>query len=157
MGTRCVIAETHGKSWRGRYHHWDGYPTAVGKTLWDLYHGHFKKDLKAMLKVLLEDHPAGWSSINADWNKPIGYPPPKTSLGSEEKNGPACYCHGDRTEEGTSYITQGEDAGQEWLYVIDAKKKTLTVHKCGYGKKELGTFRLSGKEPDWKKLEKLDD
>jgi hypothetical protein len=56
------------------YHHWDSYPSGLGKTLWDLYHGYFKEDLEAMLKVLIDDHPAGWSSINgADFNLPAGY------------------------------------------------------------------------------------
>lgn len=65
MGTRSVIAEPHGDGFRGRYHHWDGCPTGLGSTLWDLYHGHFAQDTEAMRKYLVEDEPVGWSTINS--------------------------------------------------------------------------------------------
>ena len=71
MATR---SEIFGPDGRGRYHHWDGYPTALGKTLWSLYHNHFKRNIQEMRKVLLEDHPAGWSTINeADWSLEPGF------------------------------------------------------------------------------------
>lgn len=71
MSTRSEIFGPDGK---GRYHHWDGYPLGVGRTLWALYHGHFERDVRAMRKVLLEDHPAGWSTINgADWSLEPGF------------------------------------------------------------------------------------
>lgn len=76
MSTRAVIARRNqeGAGFEGRYHHWDGYPKGLGATLWELYHGHFRKDLGTMLQVLLDDHPAGWSTINnADWNLVPGY------------------------------------------------------------------------------------
>lgn len=75
MGTRGVIARiTENESFLGRYHHWDSYPTALGKTLWDVYHGHFKRDLNRMLKYLIDDHPAGWSTINdKDFSLAPGY------------------------------------------------------------------------------------
>jgi len=33
----------------GRYHHWDSYPDRLDATRWDLYHGHFQRDLNRML------------------------------------------------------------------------------------------------------------
>lgn len=36
MGTSSVLAiqDGDGDEWRGRYCHWDGYPTHMGKVLW---------------------------------------------------------------------------------------------------------------------------
>ena len=75
MSTRSVIARpTTPGHFRGRYHHWDGYPSGVGVTLVELYNGIFKQDLGRMLKVLLDDHPAGWSTINgANFRLKPGY------------------------------------------------------------------------------------
>lgn len=75
MSTRSVIARpTTPGHFSGRYHHWDGYPSGVGITLVELYNGFFKQDLGRMLKVLLDDHPAGWSTINgANFRLKPGY------------------------------------------------------------------------------------
>ena len=35
MSTQAAIARRHGDGFLGVYHHWDGYPNALGKTLWD--------------------------------------------------------------------------------------------------------------------------
>lgn len=77
MSTRAVIARmSNGNPLKfvGRYHHWDGYPSGLGAELYGLYRGHFDRDLDRMLAVLLDEHPAGWSTINdADWTLPIGF------------------------------------------------------------------------------------
>jgi hypothetical protein len=81
MATRGAIArlerrESEGQPpvFRGNYHHWDSYPTGLGKTLWGLYHGHFQQDLELMLQTLIDNHPAGWSSIvAADFTKSPGF------------------------------------------------------------------------------------
>jgi hypothetical protein len=73
MSTRAVIARTTdaGRTFRGVYHHWDGYPSGLGATLWRLYRGHFSGRADDMLQVLIDDHPAGWSNIlGADWSLP---------------------------------------------------------------------------------------
>ena len=71
MSTRSCIARSKGVSdFSGVYHHWDGYPSGLGQTLFALYNGHFKKNLNEMLKYLIDDYPA-WFSINdADFNLP---------------------------------------------------------------------------------------
>lgn len=74
MSTRAVIARKTATGFTGRYHHWDGYPGGLGATLFALRKTQFKGDTQAMLKVLLDDHPAGWSTINgADWTKAPGF------------------------------------------------------------------------------------
>ena len=70
--TNCELTE-----FEGRYHHWDSYPSGLGATLWNLYHGHFQKDLNQMLQVLIDEHPAGWSTINnKDFAKDPGFEDP---------------------------------------------------------------------------------
>lgn len=74
MSTRSVIAEPHGDGFRGRYHHFDGYPSGVGAQLWELYHGHFTDDGEAMRQYLITDEPQGWSNIiGADFSLPKGW------------------------------------------------------------------------------------
>lgn len=74
MSTRSVIARKDGMSFKGVYHHWDGYPSGLGATLFELRNGHFKGDTQAMLSALIDDHPAGWSTINgADWTQCPGF------------------------------------------------------------------------------------
>lgn len=107
MLTRGVIARLTGTlppRFRGRYHYWDSYPSALGQTLWVLYHGHFDRDLDAMLRVLLDDHPAGWSTIvGRDFNMLSGFTELANSKHEEEDEvegvWPECYCHGDRGED----------------------------------------------------------
>lgn len=77
MATRGAIARLRSCEplvFAGAYHHWDSYPTGLGKTLWELYHGHFQKDLEAMLQTLIDAHPAGWSSIHSsDFSQTPGF------------------------------------------------------------------------------------
>ncbi|MBI2851286.1 MAG: hypothetical protein HYX80_09680 [Chloroflexi bacterium] len=69
MSTRGVIARQKGDAFEGRYHHWDSYPTGLGKALWELAHSEFKCDLEGMLHFLIDEHPAGWSTIcNKDFS-----------------------------------------------------------------------------------------
>ena len=79
MSTRSVIArpvEGPEGSFEGRYHHSDGYPSGVGKCLWELAHTQFAGDTRAMLRVLLDDHKAGWSSIFGDFPSPADFSEP---------------------------------------------------------------------------------
>jgi hypothetical protein len=81
MATRGAIARLERRdsegvppAFVGAYHHWDSYPTGLGRTLWALYHGHFQKNMEAMLQTLIDDHPAGWSSIlTSDFTKAPGF------------------------------------------------------------------------------------
>jgi hypothetical protein len=128
MSTRGCIARVTGEGqFTGVYHHWDGYPTQLGKTLWDILRGHFAGDLEKMLHFLIDEHPAGWSTINgADFTKRAGFQEIKYGKTRPRRNGPLCYCHGDRHEE-ASLVDQDTDAGMEWAYVFDAEKRVMYV------------------------------
>lgn len=86
MSTRAAIARPNGDGFLGRYHHWDGYPQGLGQTLYELAQSNEKRhamelpptpwngDVEQMLKVLIDDHPAGWSTINgADFSLLPGF------------------------------------------------------------------------------------
>ncbi len=180
MSTRSCIARLTGpNTFKGVYHHWDGYPAALGATLWRLYHGVFGRDLARMLSVLIDDHPAGWSTINnADFTLPAGYQEAKYRKKPNGDNdyskpiphGAICYCHGERHEE-ASPVTEEDDCGMEWAYVFDAERRLLLVyerlHKTS-GTHMVGMFGigapgrqywapaaeigLNGSEPDWAKV-----
>ena len=74
MSTRGVIARQNSNGgFTGVYHHWDSYPTGLGVTLWKLYHHHFR-DIDKMVHTLIDDHPAGFSTIvGKDFTLPVGY------------------------------------------------------------------------------------
>jgi hypothetical protein len=113
----------------GRYHHNDGYPDGLGATLYELYNGFFEKDLERMLKFLIDDHPAGWSSINGyDFNAEPGWRESSGPANGQSfddwwsarmSGGPQCYCHGDRSE-GEQLITNenASGCGVEWVYAF---------------------------------------
>lgn len=128
MSTRAVIARPSGDGFEGRYHHFDGYPAGLGRTLWRLARheeGPFD-NLPAMMHTLLDAH-YHWSTINnADWSKSAGYY--GLDLDSTAPRPPACYCHGERSESDPGFIkSDGDDWSTEWAYVIDADSGTFTV------------------------------
>ena len=181
MSTRAAIARLTQVSpvkWAGRYHHWDGYPSGLGLTLWQLYHGYFKCDLNAMLGVLLDDHLAGWSSLHAaDFDQQPGFAEPMNSE-SASADRPQCYCHGDRQEE--EWLVTDENAsgsGCEWAYAFTSAKTTdgnghntmLVLSSYTPDGKMIGYFGmgddeavwpvvavvdLNGKEPNWEQIER---
>ena len=169
MSTRGAIVRLDSDGWRGRYHHWDSYPSGLGKTLWNLYHGHFQKDIPRMLQVLVDEHPAGWSTIvGVDWNLSPGY-------GHGDRKHPECYCHGDRSEEGWLVTHENASgAGCEYVYGFDegpalvvlssfcaddgpfAGEKMIGAFGMGDPKatwKEIARVPLEGPEPDWGRIE----
>src|SRR5437588_1230754 len=106
MSTRGIIARAIGEGkFEGRYHHSDSYPNGLGAELWKLYHGHFQRDLKRMLRFLLDKH-SGWSCIvGKDFGLKPGYTCEKATEHAIEFSvysklpdyqRPQCYCHGTR-------------------------------------------------------------
>lgn len=106
MSTRGAIAVPHpdGKGWWGRYHHFDSHPLGLGRELFRLYHDTFGRDHEAMTKVLVENHPAGWSTLirshsptvfGRDHFEQAGFRNPDDA---DHESYPLCYCHGQREE-----------------------------------------------------------
>lgn len=214
MSTRAAIARPNGESesgaprFKGRYHHWDGYPSGLGATLFEIYRSVFDRDIEAMLKMLLDKHPAGWSTINgADWSlpaaprdhfmelckvcgepnwkhyaqnyEPYGLPRPETQPDDpygvqvfdhayehdfDRAHGPQCYCHdaeGKRTKEHEPawLVTEKNAAGSgvEWVYVLDAEKRTMAVLSSYVGDaKMIGMFGAGDPNADWHTIAVVD-
>ena len=154
MSTRACIARAEGDGFRGVYHHSDGEPAALGRTLFGLARDRTLGGVGEMLQTLIDDHPAGWSTINrADWSQPAGFP-----RNGFRTTGPQCYCHGARNE-GPQPVIQDDDLTLEWAYVFDADARTMgvceRVRPHGDGE-ESWVLRevvpLDGPEPDWRAL-----
>lgn len=155
MSTRGCIARITGPStFAGRYHHWDSYPEGLGKALYEAYNGHFKKDVKAMLKYLIDDHPAGWSSIlRGNFDVAPGY----------DGAGPNCYCHGSRSEEAAPQLTEQDasDVGVEYVYAFNPETNIMLIlssHLKEGGAKMIGMFGsgAKGKDVDWRIIGRVD-
>ncbi len=170
MGTRGFIARQTGivaemsnrslLTFAGRYHHWDSYPLGLGSALFRAHRDHFRGDTSAMMKYLIDDHPAGWSQIyGQDFSKSSGY----------GGRGPQCYCHGERSESET-VITESNaaNAGCEYGYIFNTAGSMIVASSYNpNGRKMIGAFGmgnpnalwraiaevdLSGGEPDWEAM-----
>ena len=163
MSTRGAITRIGApEGFVGVYHHWDSYPTGLGATLFRLRNGHFRGDTAAMLKVLIDEHPAGWSTTNdKDFNLPIGF------SNESKAQHPLCYCHGERSEP-PLLVTQADAAsiGCEYVYVFTPTNKMLVLSSyerdgtktTGTGDPEahwatIAVIDLDGPEPDWKEID----
>src|SRR5882762_4776482 len=137
MSTRACIARSTGEgTFAGGYHHSDGFGTGLGDTLIALYRGHFKRDLGRMLQALIDEHPAGWSSIvNKDFTLKPGYTWQKAVADGAkfevyskrpDYRRPNCFCHGMRNEEAFE-ISEADDTDCEFCYAFDVENRTMHV------------------------------
>jgi hypothetical protein len=160
MSTRGVIARKTGSGFRGVYHHWDSYPSGLGKMLFELRNKKFKGDTQKMLKFLIDEHPNGWSTISNLVDKGrIGkddyYEKGNESPAVTEKNASgngveyAYVFAGDTMEIWSSYTDIGGTKGQY-------DQKMIGFFGRGDDKakwKAIAKVNLNGAEPDWKKIE----
>ena len=128
MSTGATIArQTEGNDFVGRYVHSDGYPSGVGLGVLRALSFFGLTEGK---KVLLDDHPAGWSNIvSCDWMQEIGF---VGSLGSTDQDRPQCFCHGDRSEEEWTIDSTGDEGGVAWAYVFSNSNNSLMVYERTY-------------------------
>lgn len=182
MSTRSVIAVPYGDSWRGRYHHSDGYPSGVGRELFKLVNEHGLEWTRKTLTGHI------WSFIlGADWTVPPQWPLTDPNCGSKgvlcrrcgkeryryDGKGcqcpqgaltPArCFCHGGRTEK-PYWIKRGPVCRQgdlEWAYILGAQ--ALVIEKPSKWNKNyditgwttVASIPWNSIEPDWKTVGQL--
>jgi hypothetical protein len=161
MATRSIIARVlsleEGK-FEGNYHHWDGHVDSLGATLFDAYNKHFDKDLDRMLTYLIDEHPAGWSTIvGANFALEPGFDNRRTYDLPPSEIRPQCYCHGDRAEDATPLETQDDYCSCSYVYAFTPDAKMYILTSWAEGKPHFGnewkTWKivdLNGPEPDWR-------
>ena len=166
MSTRGVIARQTPRGFSGRYHHSDSYPAGLGQALYRQCREHFKGDHQAMLRMLINDHPSGWSTMVGggstdtltDFNLEPGFVEDPGEMGSEKRERwartPQCFCHGSRVGQYPKdwRITQDTacECGCEWAYVIDRKGHMAIM--CSYrrnGSKMIGYFGSGDPKSRW--------
>jgi len=131
VSTRGCIARVHGDGFRGVYHHFDAYPQALGKKLFDLAQ---TRDLSDMARELIDDHPAGWIAL-----------------------GERCICHGEDPE-GPMVVTDQENSDWvQWAYAFDEATRTMGVfrHLASRQWRLCEVVPLDGPEPDWNLIEAI--
>lgn len=162
MSTRSLIGIYSDKgdgTWRATYHHWDGYPSGLGKTLWDIYHNFYPGALPAMMEFIVDAHPEGWSTlVGSDFTKRPTWldVPDRMNMAKDELPPPRAYKY---RGEGPNPADQDSDFGQEWAYVFDLSEYTMTI-LAWVGKGEnlnyvhKATVPMDGTEPDWESYER---
>lgn len=172
MSTRGCMAVKTEYGWRGIYHHWDSYPSSLGKELWDF----IKQSGVEAITDVIKQHPGGFSSFPSE-----------------------CYCHSEFAErdgscaEDSPFYREDAPCGikdsrdnpdplfMEWVYVIDPNEHTMTIltsqgdiktegeprsggpvkrddeywdyGNCAFRHVEVAKVDLDGDEPDWEKME----
>lgn len=109
-----VIARPKAAGFAGRYVHTAGEPDYIVSLLKRLYHGPFGRDLDAMQKFMVDEHPGGWSQLGED-------PATATGWNNEHRharNGFVCYCHGGRNAVHPLFTQYSDGPDVEWLYVL---------------------------------------
>ncbi|MDQ6662312.1 MAG: hypothetical protein M3Z24_15275, partial [Chloroflexota bacterium] len=146
---RGIIARKRPHGWAGVYHHWDSYPSGLGRMLYELYHGQFHNDVHAMMHYLIDEHPAGWSTIvDQDFALQPGYADATRS--EQEQRRPQCYCHGDRHEKGMVLTDATTDTDCEFAYVIDEQFATMSIYRLrGHRWQLYREVDLNGTAPYW--------
>lgn len=129
MSTRSIIARgTSAEDFEGQYHHYDGYPEAMGPTLRKMYEQGWPGELEKMFRFIVDEHPAGWSNLHGvdDWSGPVrvGF----ASHGTDSANTAQCFCHGCRKEDGSGVMTTTKNSGCEYLYLVDPKTANMQIY-----------------------------
>lgn len=153
MSTRAIVAyKTKDDKWEGVFNHWDGYPSGLGKEIWEILHNDFidnkgaigitncgtpENAVKAFIDIMIKGHGGGWSTF-----------------------GKICHCHSPAfvLRDGLTKMVLSEkdlkDTWCEYLYVLDPTKASMDIFTItGGGTKLLKTVKLTGAEPNWDKIE----
>ena len=151
MGTRSVVARPTDDGFKGRYIHWDGYPTGVGASLLAIV----QRDGVDKALETLTDLNYGWSNLDEE------HPAVFSEHGGKTDPG-----HGDgrfRAVEnyGTSYTTvsgqshpdewitdTSDDWGTEWAYVLYPFHMVVLERVWNDGGHMTGMFGVGAAEGD---------
>jgi len=148
MSTRSIIAIPEGDGWKGRYVHYDGYPTGVGQTVWHIV----KTAGLAEAARILTSKPIGWSGIS---DNPDGTPPINPGYDHEPGYGYA-YIPEDDTEDWWIHSTDTDKSWCEWYYILaDNGLWVGTLDGADYTPHHIAIIPWGGDEPDWYQIQAL--
>jgi hypothetical protein len=145
MGTRSVIAKQDGDSWKGRYAHWDGYPSHQGRNIWEIVQ---RDGFEKAVKTFVDDH-FYWSVVKSwqpseeaegsRWMVVEGY----GIAGNEEQGSP------------DEWYTPADNLSDAWIdYVYVISQGGLLVIMAS-DNSMLGFFPWNGKEPNWVQIQEF--
>jgi hypothetical protein len=107
MSTRSIIAIPTDTDWKGRYVHWDGYPSNMGKELSAIIQ---RDGYENAIKILTQDHKS-WSGINSD---PLNLSDPQ---GHTLVPGYGV-AHADIPADDDPWLLPGDEDWTEWVYLL---------------------------------------
>lgn len=136
MGTRSVVAIPQGDTWKGRYVHWDGYPSGVGCALVEIRQRLYPNDLPGMIKMLTEDHWYWSSLVGSDQQPDLPYPDDRMAVV------PGVGVSGNGNAKPDEWVTPDIDAGCEWCYVLTDAGIVVLEAKRG-GRHAVGMFGIN--------------
>lgn len=148
MSTRSVIGvyNKDGATWKGRYVHFDGYPTGVGKWIYEEIRRHFADKIPDFFDKIMAET-VGWSCLCGSdftklpsWNDNIGgswdedFPPQSYRARGEDQGGP----------DGTFITSDSEDdIGTEWAYIWTENTSLIDVYeRLSYGWQKAGMINV---------------
>lgn len=127
MGTRSVVALPEDGAFRGRYCHWDGYPTGVGAALIEIV----KRDgLDTARRTLTADH-YGWSSLDAEPTHELRAGLDDGRFADVPGYGIAYTTEQNQSSESDWITSNGGDWGTEWAYVLNERGLMVLERRWG--------------------------
>ena len=148
MSTSGVIARKTANGFTGVYHYWDSYPSGLGETLYALYHEQFHEDVEAMLKMLIDEHPAGWWTIkDCDFSLEPGHS--GTIEYHQERIRPQCRCYGEWGKSAQSFTERNTYV--DFAYVFNGTTMDILTPDGGTWR-SIGLVSLDSPAPDWTRL-----
>jgi hypothetical protein len=105
VSTNSIVGIATDTGFKGRYVHWDGYPSGVGQAVADIV----KRDgMELAVKTLTEDH-VEWSTLTAE-AEPSGH-------GSDHSVAGYGVAYGTQDQQ-DAWLDETSQPGPEWAYVI---------------------------------------
>jgi hypothetical protein len=143
-------------NFEGRYCHGDGYPTGVGKSLWDNWHITFNGNLQKLADFVLKTD-YGWSMLaGTDFSlEPRWY---EYDQWEQYNKHPRWYDTRNPEFRGDKWaITERDmliDSWMEWAYLINIETNSIDIYKLSQVDMIFVGTMAADVEPDYETFEK---